>query len=232
MVLNDGAVHSVQKCSLHQYNFLAGSCKTIPLACRSKDWIKIQTLSSRWLPPVVKGKVGIFFSRTDLTHSLSFHADCRVPKIVFSATSSVLNGNDLLYFASLATLLSLRCGWLFRSQQKQVLEKHSHQVLQPLIPYGWTHPNRTLDVYWPVRKTQVARGESMNCKYFDVLLTVHLSTFISVFNQLDAQNMFTISFVSCLYMFRAYVFIIRRSKLHYTASGIIPPTGGMIPEAV
>ena len=30
---------------------------------------------------------------------------------------------------------------------------------------------------------------------------------------------FTISFISCLYMFRAHVLIIRRSKLHYTASG-------------
>jgi len=33
-------------------------------------------------------------------------------------------------------------------------------------------------------------------------------------------------FVSCLYMFRAHVLIIRRSKLHYTASGIITPIGG------
>ena len=32
---------------------------------------------------------------------------------------------------------------------------------------------------------------------------------------------YTISFISCLYMFRAHVLIIRRSKLHYTASGII-----------
>jgi len=30
-------------------------------------------------------------------------------------------------------------------------------------------------------------------------------------------------FFSCLYMFRAHVLIIRRSKLHYTASGIITP---------
>ena len=37
---------------------------------------------------------------------------------------------------------------------------------------------------------------------------------------------FTISFISCLYMFRAHVLIIRRSKLHYTASGIIKPIGG------
>jgi len=35
---------------------------------------------------------------------------------------------------------------------------------------------------------------------------------------------FTISFISCPYMFRAHVLIIRRSKLHYTASGIITPT--------
>jgi len=29
-------------------------------------------------------------------------------------------------------------------------------------------------------------------------------------------------------MFRAYVLIIRRSKLHYTASGIIAPIGGRL----
>jgi len=38
---------------------------------------------------------------------------------------------------------------------------------------------------------------------------------------------FTVSFISCIYMFRAYVLIIRRSKLHYTASGIITPIGVM-----
>ena len=37
---------------------------------------------------------------------------------------------------------------------------------------------------------------------------------------------FTVSFISCLYMFRAHVLIIRWSKLHYTASGIITPIGG------
>jgi len=41
---------------------------------------------------------------------------------------------------------------------------------------------------------------------------------------------FTISFISCLYMFRAHVLIIRRSKLHYTASGIITPICVMIPD--
>ena len=71
----------------------------------------------------------------------------------------------------------------------------------------------------------------MHLQYFDVLLTVHLSIFISVINQLDAKNVcFTISFISCLYMFRAHVLIIRRSKLHYTVSGIITLIGVMIPE--
>ena len=32
-------------------------------------------------------------------------------------------------------------------------------------------------------------------------------------------------------MFRAHVLIIRKSKLHYTASGIVTPIGVMIPEA-
>ena len=38
---------------------------------------------------------------------------------------------------------------------------------------------------------------------FDVLLTVLLSIFILVINQLDAQNLFYNKFISCLYMFRA-----------------------------
>jgi len=32
--------------------------------------------------------------------------------------------------------------------------------------------------------------ENNNCTNFDVSLTVHLSIFMSVFNQLDAQNLF------------------------------------------
>ena len=37
---------------------------------------------------------------------------------------------------------------------------------------------------------------------------------------------FKVSFISRLYMFRAHVLIISRSKLHYTASGIVTPVGG------
>jgi hypothetical protein len=50
---------------------------------------------------------------------------------------------------------------------------------------------------------------------------VHFGIFILVINQLDAQNFcFTVSLFCSLYMFWAHVLIIR-SKLHYTASGII-----------
>ena len=56
-----------------------------------------------------------------------------------------------------------------------------------------------------IRVTEVRRklyneAHPLNC---DVLLTVHLSTFILVINQLDAQNLFYNKFISCLYMFRA-----------------------------
>ena len=66
-------------------------------------------------------------------------------------------------------------------------------------------------------------------------------------DQLDVLNKFYNEFISCLYMFRAHVLIVRRSKLYYTVSGIItsiggrpvhnlctgrPPIGVMIPEVV
>jgi len=58
-------------------------------------------------------------------------------------------------------------------------------------------------------------------------ITFYLSQYLT---NLMHKICFTISFVSCLYMFRAHVLIIRRSKLHYTASGIIIPIGVMILE--
>jgi hypothetical protein len=45
--------------------------------------------------------------------------------------------------------------------------------------------------------------EGLFCvRFFDVFLTVHISIFILVINQLDAQNLFYNKFISCLYMFR------------------------------
>ena len=64
---------------------------------------------------------------------------------------------------------------------------------------------------------------------FDVLLAVHLSIFILVIHQLDAQNFcFTISLFHASTCFEHHVLIIRRSKLHYTVSGIITPIGGRL----
>jgi hypothetical protein len=61
--------------------------------------------------------------------------------------------------------------------------------------------------------------------YFYVLLTVHLSIFILVINQLDAQNFcFTISLFHVSTCFEHHVLIISKSKLYYAA-------GVMIPEA-
>ena len=53
---------------------------------------------------------------------------------------------------------------------------------------------------------------------------MHLSIFILVINQLDAQN-FTISLFHASTCFEHHVLIMRRSKLYYTASGIITPIG-------
>ena len=56
---------------------------------------------------------------------------------------------------------------------------------------------------------------------------LHLSQYLT---NLMHKICFTISFISCLYRFREHVLIIRRSKLHHTASGIITPIGVMIPN--
>ena len=66
-------------------------------------------------------------------------------------------------------------------------------------------------------------------------LTVKLTAciFLSQYlTKLMHKICFTISFISCLYMFREYVLIIRRSKLYYAASGIITPIGVILPDAV
>ena len=61
--------------------------------------------------------------------------------------------------------------------------------------------------------------------FFDVLLTVHLSVFILVINQLYAQNLFYNNLIHASTFFEHHVLIVRKSKLYYTASGIIIPAG-------
>ena len=58
---------------------------------------------------------------------------------------------------------------------------------------------------------------------------MRLSIFISVINQLHAQNFcFTLSLFHASTCFEHYVLIIRRSKLHYKACGIITPVGSRL----
>ena len=58
--------------------------------------------------------------------------------------------------------------------------------------------------------------------YYSGICLERIRKFISVINQLDAHNFcFTISLFHASTCFERYVLIIRRSKLHYTASGII-----------
>jgi len=79
--------------------------------------------------------------------------------------------------------------------------------------------------------------------FFYVLLTVHLSIFILVVKQLDAQNLLNNKFISCLYMFRAPCAHRQEVKIvlcslwyHHTYRSddtrdcIITPIGVMIPE--
>jgi len=54
------------------------------------------------------------------------------------------------------------------------------------------------------------------------------SIYLSNWPNWCTKFLFYNKFISCLYMFRAHVLIIRRSKLHYTSSGIITPIGGRL----
>ena len=57
-------------------------------------------------------------------------------------------------------------------------------------------------------------------KYFDVLLTVHLIIILAI-KQKCTNSCFIISLLYSSTCFEHYVLIIRKSKLYYTASGII-----------
>ena len=68
-------------------------------------------------------------------------------------------------------------------------------------------------------------------KTFDFLLTLYLSI-ISVINQLNAQNLVLYDYYMPLHVSSTVVLIIRRSKLYYTASGIVTlcrwPSGAQV----
>ena len=57
---------------------------------------------------------------------------------------------------------------------------------------------------------------------------MHLSIFVSVISQLDAKNFYFAVSLFHASIFFVHVLIIRRSKLYYTASGIVTPIGGRL----
>jgi len=100
----------------------------------------------------------------------------------------------------------------------KLIENIKTHILGPVTFFPWK-----LCLLWNKEEKYFRAGQATDDNM------VHLSQYLT---NLMHKICFTISFISCLYMFRARVLIIRRSKLHYTASGIITPIGVMIPEAV
>ena len=74
-------------------------------------------------------------------------------------------------------------------------------------------------------------NESVNalCEVLTGVVTA-IDIYLNI-NQLDALNFIMSLFRASAY-FENHVLIIRRSKLYYTASGIITPIGVTIPDAV
>jgi len=113
-----------------------------------------------------------------------------------------------------------------RNVRKHPLERteEGSRLLRKLKLLKHTQESENVDIIYGkvvhFRSFQTKRTLMCNIQCWNILCVL-----ISVFNQLDAQNCFTVSFISCLYMFRAHVLIIRRSKLYYTASGIVTPIG-------
>jgi len=91
------------------------------------------------------------------------------------------------------------------------------------VPYiEWSYVILDETWWWP----KVPKRVVSNCLTFCwPCISVCLSQYLT---NLMHKICFTISLISCLYMFRAHVLIIRRSNLHYTASGIITPIGGRL----
>jgi len=83
-----------------------------------------------------------------------------------------------------------------------------------------------------IRISIIKHFKYLQIKYYKKFYHNNTEGLSQYLNNLMHKICSTLSFISCLYMFRAHVLITRRSKLHYTASGIITPIGVMIPEAV
>jgi len=76
------------------------------------------------------------------------------------------------------------------------------------------------------------QSRSIRINFLTVNTHLHRATLLNIYLRNEptwcTKFLFYNKFISCLYMFRAHVLIIRMSKLHYTASGIITPIGGRL----
>jgi len=97
---------------------------------------------------------------------------------------------------------------------------------------------RLMELAWPAINSKFFNPKCYNIQLNTIhqfvtfcwpCISVYLSQYLT---NLMHKICFTLSFISCLYIIRANVLIIRRSKLYYTASGIITCFTVMIPEAV
>jgi len=140
---------------------------------------------------------------------LLFYQNYIAQKSNKNKTYNLIRNYILLHFQQGVFFLRLKCSHGSSS---------SKHVLDHVICYVSSHlVADTLYVFCPETRIAELFGDLSS-----ILFVNMICPFISVINQLDAQNFcFTISSISWLYMFRAHVLIIRRSKMHYTASGIV-----------
>jgi len=167
----------------------------------------------------------------------------------FSVSVSLFSRN---YFSLKCSPISVRLRFLYEAPRfsplvlliKSILmwswERSNDRIL---TTWGKTRPSATVSTTYlasaspavflsSTKLSSSYRAENISRLYYkgqtigDVYESIHsLSQYLT---NLIHNICFTISFISCLYMFRAHVLIIRRSKLHYTASGIITPIGGRL----
>ena len=114
-------------------------------------------------------------------------------------------------FMSWTSSKTLRSAWGDVTQQQLTIACHNTLRLLYITIYTGSQvsvvsinrPNYELSLS-PALGRLLCVTNLQTCRlFFYVLLTVHISIFSLVINQLDAQNLFYNKFISCLYMFRA-----------------------------
>ena len=127
--------------------------------------------------------------------------NCRIfcpPPLPFRRVKFV-NVHKMLVFSSFTC--RIKCNSMMYSSATRV--KYKLDTGRNLYLYPWNYFTVFLTFCWPC-------------------ISVYLSQYLT---NLMHKLLFYNKFISYLYMFRAHMLIIRRSKFHYTASGIITPIG-------